>query len=73
MQSNTITYREKFGLENPSEGTTVKISYMEGCRHMITWPDCPDKENIIAMGFSTIKKAIDVCVEKGWKLEKQLF
>jgi hypothetical protein len=42
-----LSYRETFGLPLPPPGTIVEIYYLEGCNYSISWPQCPDGENVL--------------------------
>jgi len=65
--SKMKTYRSKFGLPDPPEGTFLKLKFMEGIKYYLLWEDCPDNENIVAGWFTSKAKALEFSREKGWK------
>jgi len=61
------SYRESFGLPDPPEGTMVTMKRL-GTTWDICWPDCPDKEDILAINIVRKQDAIDYINAKKWVL-----
>lgn len=62
----SVSYRQRFGLDNPPKGTVLKLKYMEGINWYLNWVECPDGEDIIQGWFSTDSKARKYASENGW-------
>lgn len=63
---SSVSYRQRFGLNNPPEGTVLKLKYLEGVNWFLCWVECPDNEDIIQGWFSTASKAREYASKNGW-------
>ncbi|MDX1902552.1 MAG: hypothetical protein SFU27_00215 [Thermonemataceae bacterium] len=61
-----VSYRQRFGLDNPPKGTLLKLKYMEGLKWYLHWESCQDGEDIVQGWFSTASKARKYANENGW-------
>jgi len=62
----SVSYRQRFGLDNPPKGTILRLKYMAGLKWYLHWEDCPDGEDIVQGWFGTAKKAKTYAQENGW-------
>jgi len=62
----SVSYRQRFGLDNPPKGTVLKLKYMEGISWYLHWVECSDGEDIVQGWFSTASKARKYANENGW-------
>ncbi len=62
----SVSYRQRFGLDNPPKGTVLKLKYMEGINWYLHWVECPDGEDIVQGWFGTASEARKYANENGW-------
>lgn len=63
---NSVSYRQRFGLDNPPKGAVLKIKYMEGLNWYLHWAECPDAEDIVQGWFGTASKARNYANKNSW-------
>ena len=64
--AGSVSYRQRFGLDNPPKGTVLNLKYMEGLSWYLHWVKCPDGEDIVQGWFGTASKARKYANENGW-------
>jgi hypothetical protein len=64
--SGSVSYRQRFGLDNPPKGTVLKLKYMEGINWYLHWVECLDGEDIVQGWFGTAYEARKYANENGW-------
>lgn len=62
----SVSYRQRFGLDNPPKGTVLKLKYMEGINWYLHWAECPDGEDIVQGWFSTASEARKYANKNSW-------
>jgi hypothetical protein len=62
----SVSYRQRFGLDNPPKGTVLKLKYMQGLSWYLHWEECTDGEDIIQGWFGTASKARKYASENNW-------
>lgn len=62
----SVSYRQRFGLDNPPEWTILKLKYLEGINWYLHWAECPDGEDIVQGWFGTASKARKYANKNSW-------
>jgi hypothetical protein len=62
----SVSYRQRFGLDNPPKDTVLNLKYMEGLKWYLCWAECPDCQNIVQGWFGTASEARKYANENGW-------
>ena len=63
---SSVSYRQRFGKDNPPQGTVLKLKYLEGINWYLHWAECPDGEDIIQGWFGKASKARKYANKNGW-------
>lgn len=71
IDSEKVSYRQSFGLENPPPGTEVKIEHMPGLNWYVLWPGCGEDGEDVLAAWMNKKEAIAFCEKNNYKWQQE--